>query len=398
MTDEGMLLPEIRGMFGSKGDSANWLDATSQFPNGVPRFNSRAECLAFMEEYNTYNGGSNPDNPQLMHIFTMLTSWTQVEKMLIPAIHAARKEPSFTKPVDKDYLKNPEASKATKNAYESEEAKNVYDAINFRLDQPIHRCTTTESTMNTLKYLFFHMKCGIFVMIRDGKLRIFAPFVNSNYRNTWGDKLTLEGDGSLDSYYTQKAGLYREENIEKDKSKWWANGNIICNELAKVEDMDKMQYWGDQFLAALRDMLGEACRERTIPDCEFFLNKRDYPQLKINVERGVPVEPYGFIFDKDDRDPEQDVDLVEEHKFKSYAPIVSFYAASEKRFSDIPWPSSEDWEGACKSRHYSTLCMYITETHTSLFYFHLQRWSCLYRDVYAYKRCGGQSSVFIQPS
>lgn len=343
------LPPEIRGMFGAKGDSANWLEATAQFPNSVPRFNSRAECLSFMEEYNTYNGGSNPNNPQLMHIFTMLTSWDQINSMLIPAIHKARKEPSFAKPVPRDYLKKKKGggAKDTKNVYEEEDAKTVTEAINFRLEQPIHKCTTTESTMNTLKYLFLHMKCGIFVMIRDGKLRIFAPFVNSEYRNTWGDKLKLEGDGSLDSYYTQKAGLYREENVEKDKSKWWANGNIICNELAKVEDMDKMQYWGDQFLAALRDMLGEACRERDIPDCEFFLNKRDYPQLKINVDRGVPVEPYGFIFDKDDRDPDQDVDLAEEHKFKSYAPIVSFYAASETRFADIPWPSSEDWEGAC---------------------------------------------------
>ena len=94
-------------------------------------------------------------------------------------------------------------------------------------------------------------------------------------------------------------------------------------------------------------MLEEACRQRQIPDCEFFLNKRDYPQLKFNVERGEPVEPYGFIFDKDDRDPSQDVDLVEQHKFKTYAPIVSFYAAAEDRFADIPWPSSEDWEGAC---------------------------------------------------
>lgn len=356
MTNEH-LPPEIRGMFGPKGDSTNWLEATAQFPNGVPRFNSSAECKSFMEEYNTNNGGSNPSNPQLMHIFTMLTNWEQVESMLIPAIHQARKEPSFSDPVSKDYLNNENenergdgeegTSGENKNVYETQDAKNVTDAINFRLEQPIHKCTTTESTMNTLKYLFFHMKCGIFVMMRDGKLRIFAPFVNSDYRNTWGDQLQLEGDGSLDSYYTQKAGLYREENVEKDKFKWWANGNIICNELAKVEDMDKMQYWGDQFLAALRDMLGEACRERNIPDCEFFLNKRDYPQLKINVDRGVPVEPYGFIFDKDDRDPEQDVDLVDEHKFKSYAPIVSFYAASETRFADIPWPSSEDWEGAC---------------------------------------------------
>jgi hypothetical protein len=151
----------------------------------------------------------------------------------------------------------------------------------------------------------------------------------------------------LNEYYTQKAGLYREENIEPDMSKWWANGNIICNELSKDNDTSKMQHWGDQFLSPLRDMLAEACNQRQIPDCEFFLNKRDYPQLKVNVERGVPVEPYGFIFDKDDRDPSQDVDLVDEHKFKTYAPIVSFYAAAEDRFTDIPWPSSEDWEGAC---------------------------------------------------
>lgn len=340
---------EIRGMLGPKGDSMNWLDAVSPFPNGVPRFESKQECIDFMEEYNTYNGGSNPDLPHLMHIFTMLVSWEQIEKFLIPNIRKARAEPSFAKKVEKDYLEKmddppPEGST---NVYESLEARQVVKDVSFRLDQPIHKCTTPESTTNTLKYLFFHMKCGIFVMIRNNQLRIFAPFVNGEYRNTWGDRLALEGDGSLDSYYTQKAGQYREEQIERDKFKWWANGNIICNELSKEEDKSSMQYWGDHFLAPLRDMLGEACRERSIPDCEFFLNKRDYPQLKINVPRGVPVEPYGFIFDKDDRDPDQDVDLDKRAKFNSYAPIVSFYAAQPDRFSDIPWPSSEDWEGAC---------------------------------------------------
>ena len=50
-------------------------------------------------------------------------------------------------------------------------------------------------------------------------------------------------------------------------------------------------------------MLGEACREREMPDCEFFLNKRDYPQLKVNVPRGVPGEfrncvgSFRFVFD-----------------------------------------------------------------------------------------------------
>jgi hypothetical protein len=338
--------PEYRGLFGPKGDSLNWLDATSRFPNGVPRFDSKQECLDFMIEYSTYNGGSNPEYPQLLHIFTLLITWEQIETILLPNIEKARKEPSFAKPVPQDYLKNPSSN--SKNIYEQEEADEVVKEIAFRLDLPIHRCTTPASTRNTLKYLFYHMKCGIFVMIRDGKLRIFAPFCNSDYRNTWQDTLTLEGDGSLDTYYTKKAGLYREEQIEHDRSKWWANGNIICNELTKEEDKDKMQHWGDHFLAPLRDMLAEACNQREMPDCEFFLNKRDYPQLKVNVPRGgIPVEPYGFIFDKDDRDPDQDVDLVDEHKFRTYAPIVSFYAAAPDRFTDIPWPSSEDWEAAC---------------------------------------------------
>lgn len=337
--------PEFRGIFGDKGDSANWVDEMTKFPNAVPRFDSKAECLEFMEWYATTSGGSNPDYPHLMHIFTMLVSWDQIKTILLPNIEKARKEPSDAKKVPRDYMKEPDPN--SKNVYEQPEAQEVLDEVMFRLELPIHRCVTPSSTMNTLKYLFFHMKCGIFVMIRNNKLRIFAPFVNGDYRNTWDGALKLEGDDTLDTYYSKKAGLYREEHIEKDRSKWWANGNIICNELTKDSDKDKMQYWGDHFLAALRDMLGEACNQREVPDCEFFLNKRDYPQLKVNVKQGVPVEPYGFIFDKDDRDPDQDVPLVDEHKFSSYAPIVSFYAAPPDRFADLPFPASEDWEGAC---------------------------------------------------
>ena len=325
------------------------LDATSPFPNGVPRFQSKRECVSFVEEYNTIHGGSNPEQPHLMHIFTTLTSWGQIERVLLPGIARARSEPSFAMPVPREYMTEEPSDDDARNVYERGGSWNVVRDVNYRLNLPIHRCTTPASTTNTLRYLFHHMKCGIFVMIRDGRLRIFAPFVNSDYRNTWGDNLALEGDGSLSSYYSKKDGLYRDEEVEPDKTKWWANGNIICNELSKPEDREKTQFWGDHFLAALRDMIGEACRERKLPDCEFFLNKRDYPQLKVNVPRGgEPVEPYGFIFDRDDRDPDQDVDLHDAHKFESYAPIVSFYAASPKRFSDIPWPSSEDWEAACE--------------------------------------------------
>jgi len=347
MPDHEVGPPEIRGLFGPFGDSLDWLEATARFPNGVPRFETKAECIEFMTSYNKYHGGSNPDHPHLQHIFTLLVGWEQIESILLPNINKARNEPSFARKIPRSYGTDPAGEPGSQNVYECAEAFSAVEAIAQRLDVPFHQCTTPASTENTLKYLFHHMKFGIYVMIRNGKLRIFAPFVNTNYRNSWGGALKLEGDGTLDSYYTKKAGLYREEQVEPDLSKWWANGNIICNELTKLEDQSKSQHWGDHFMSPLRDMLGEACRQRNIPDCEFFLNKRDYPQLKVNVKRGVPVEPYGFIFDKDDRDPEQDVDLCPEHMFPSFAPIVSFYAAAPDRFTDLPFPSSEDWEAAC---------------------------------------------------
>ena len=338
---------EYRGIFGEDGDSEDWIRATKDFPNKVPRFEKKDDCLQFMREYVRHHGGSNPEFGHLQHIFTTLITWDQMERILIPAIAKARKEPSKSPKVPQDYGKEPDD--ASSNIFEQTGGKSVVDPINFRLDLPFHKATTPVSVLNTMKYLFFHMKCGIYVMIRNGKLRIFCPFSNRDYRNTWSGRLKIKGGVTLDDYYEEKRGFCRKENIVEDTSLWWANGNIICNELTQNKNETKydIQVWGDQFLSPLRDMLAEACQKRQIPDCEFFLNKRDYPQLKVNVERGIPVEPYGFIFDKDDRDPSQDVDLVDEHKFKTYAPIVSFYAAAEDRFSDIPWPSSEDWEGAC---------------------------------------------------
>ena len=179
-----VLIPEIRGMLGDHGDSQHWLDAVGSFPNGVPRFDSRAACLDFMQNYVRTNGGSNPEYPHLQHIFTMLISWKQVETMLLPAMEQARKEPSSAKRIPQSYGTKQDTS-SSKNIYEQPEARSVHETVADRLNVPFHQCTTVESVHNTLKYLFFHMRCGIYVMIRNGKLRIFCPFVNSSYRNTW---------------------------------------------------------------------------------------------------------------------------------------------------------------------------------------------------------------------
>ena len=102
-------------MLGKHGDSSSWLKATSTFPNGVPRFESREDCINFTKSYleggdsssssinnnnsntqnvNSGNFSSNPYDPTLMHIFTTLTNWDQVTSLLLPNIKKAREEKS----------------------------------------------------------------------------------------------------------------------------------------------------------------------------------------------------------------------------------------------------------------------------------------------------------------
>ena len=155
---------EYRGIFGEKGDSDEWTKAVEKFPNKVPRFESKDDCLEFMREYVRHHGGSNPEFPHLQHIFTTLITWDQIERLLLPNIEKARTEPSSSPKIPQDYGREPDDTSS--NIYEQSAAKEAVDAINFRLDLPFHQTITPVSVTNTMKYLFFHMKCGIYVMIR----------------------------------------------------------------------------------------------------------------------------------------------------------------------------------------------------------------------------------------
>ena len=338
----------LRSIFAPDEDPEYWRTAMEEFPNKVPRFQTKEEAVQFMERYCKI--GSNPDEPQLRQSISTLTTWAQIEKYLLPKFAEYQsKWPAVPVPPPSSLAGNRYSSAtdtiAAAPADVPPTGRPVLDFLTSRLDLPIHSAVTTASAENTLHYLFHHLRCGILVMIRNNQVVIFCPFVNKHYTNTWESELQLQSsDGQVDTYFAEKEQHCRKENYLPDKAQWWANGNIICNEICKPGKEQESQWWGDQFLFQLKDMLAETCKHRTVPDCEFFLNKRDYPQLKFNAEQlGQPVEPYGFIYNRDDRDPQQDVPLSR-HLYKSYAPILSFYTSS--RFADIPFPPSEDWEAA----------------------------------------------------
>ncbi len=306
----------FRNIFAFEDEDPDWQEVLSSFPSKVPRFDSKQEAIEFTKAHCTTS--SNPDYPTMYHSVTTLVDWNQIEKHLLPKIQE----------YDAKYLSRstiPSEESLQDNRYwncEKEEDKVLHEYVNERLNLKIHQTLTYESRYNTLRYLFFHMKCGIYVMIRDNAIKIFAPFVNKDYRNTWGEKLKVDSaDGTVEKYTEEKAsklGHRKEKLLPMDQ--WWANGNIICNSYTSGKGQSSNQIWGDHFLLQMKDMFSELCQSREIPDCEFFINKRDYPQLKVDSHE-LPKEPYGFIYGFNDLDEYDDIPL-DRHSYKSYLPIL----------------------------------------------------------------------------
>ena len=189
------------------------------------------------------------------------------------------------------------------------------------VDTPYHHHANVkdDGVWNTLRYMYFHMRCGIYVCIRNNRVVAFAPFVNPEYTNTWSHVIEVDPD-----YYERKSRVCRREAV-LPLPKWWANAHIMCNEMPeKGKPM-----WGQFFVRDYLEMLERTCATRIVPDIEFFLNKRDHPQLKRDL-----TEPYDFVWDN------KPPPLLNERHLK-YAPIVSPYTSD--KFSDVPWPLVADW-------------------------------------------------------
>ena len=178
-----------------------------------------------------------------------------------------------------------------------------------------------DGVLNTLRYLYYHMRCGIFVAVRQNKVVMFCPFANADYRNTWSHKLVF-APGSADAYNTDKATRTRKpKEVYLPVEKWWLNAGILCNVMPE-------NVWGNFHCAELLDMIQCACAEMAVPSCNFFINKRDYPQLKRDV-----TEPYMLFTGQH---------FLERERYVSFAPIFSFYTGTA--FADFPIPLPEDWK------------------------------------------------------
>jgi len=187
-----------------------------------------------------------------------------------------------------------------------------------------NRDLSAEAVNNTFLYLFHKFKKGIFVRIYNNKLECFIPFSNAHYYNEFSNLIRinpkyttvakfLEYVASLQNYkFTQKI---------KPVNEWFANNSLIRFDYTE----------SDNNTASLYDLLKTLCENRIVPDVEFFINRRDYPQF-----RKDGCEPYDQIYGEQQS--------LLSHNYEKYSPIIGF--SGNNSFADILMPTYEDWARA----------------------------------------------------
>lgn len=195
------------------------------------------------------------------------------------------------------------------------------------LDAPVHAqlSSNPDAVLNTLRYLFFHTRCGVLVSVRKNAVALFAPFANAGYVNTWHSRVRF-ADGSPDvGTYARAKSRSTRRDVEPmlPVSQWWLNGGIVCNVMPA-------DVWGTTtLLPELLEMLQATCAAHTVPDVDFFINKRDFPQLR----RDINTDPYACFTGEP---------ALAREAYPTYAPIFSFYTGVD--MADLPLPPVDDWK------------------------------------------------------
>ena len=179
---------------------------------------------------------------------------------------------------------------------------------------------------NTFKYIFEKFKKGIYVKIMNNELQVFLPFSNVNFINEWSNQIKIDPKYSditeFFKYITELEGYnFNKNHINIFTNSWYGNNCLLRYEYPPNE--------GDTNISTIKNMIDELCKNRKLPDIEFFINRRDFPILSKDG-----YEPYYHLWNS------MTHPLVS-HSYDKYLPILSM--SSNENFSDILIPTYEDW-------------------------------------------------------
>lgn len=191
---------------------------------------------------------------------------------------------------------------------------------------PKYRNLCVDVVISTFHYISDKFKKGLFLKITDGKPKVFLPFSKVDYQNEWSDKIKTNPRRFSNIVQLMKytADVEKREFLEgkvhKNIKAWYGNNGLVRLEFPISE--------GDSGVNMLHDMFTTLVRERKLPSCELFINKRDFPLLKKD-----DTESYDSFFGTRTK--------LLSHSYEKYAPILSM--TTTDAHADIPIPTWEDW-------------------------------------------------------
>lgn len=217
---------------------------------------------------------------------------------------------------------------------------NIYSDIPIPIPEKYHNICASDVD-NTFKYIFYKFKKGIFLKIKNGKLDVFLPFSNKNFVNEWHKNIKIDPKyGDLTDFlkYVANLGGYKffPNSVNRSIETWYSNNCLVRTEFPIHE--------GDTNNPICSDMFKVLAETRTLPDVEFFLNRRDFPIIKADL-----TEPYHNMFGTDK------LPLLS-HSYPKYAPILSM--VSGDNYADIPIPTGDDWARICEreNKYFADTC------------------------------------------
>lgn len=203
---------------------------------------------------------------------------------------------------------------------------------------------SSESTLDTFRYIFNKFKKGIFIKIIDNELKVFLPFSKANFINEWSHNIKadpkyrrycppqIRDDNRIDNEQKDLYGFlnyisilekrnFNPRRINPNTDEWFGNNCIVRFENPLSE--------GENNVSNVKNMLEELCASREIPDIELFLNRRDFPIITKDS-----TEAYNHLWNSTTQP------LVS-HNYDKYTPILS-YSITE-RHADYIYPTWDDW-------------------------------------------------------
>ena len=179
----------------------------------------------------------------------------------------------------------------------------------------------------TINYMFKYLKTGIFVRIKDNKVVNFNILYNTNYTNSFSDKLHIETESGeyvpIRDHPEELKKFLDSTKIKQHRppQQWYANNCLI-----RTEKDDRNPT--DNYLSDIYDMLVNTCNHRTVNDCIFMLNRKDFPHLHKQWK-----EPFTDLFNSYDLIPSP-------YANNQFIPVLS--QCTHKDFADIPIPTGDD--------------------------------------------------------